>query len=308
MNKKKILLLYLAYPFCMASYFRHALEKRKDVELYTAGAYTGDFIPWAGGMRIPYKYVRTVDLPLPPSITRPTWESIKDRFEVKFDLVLAVDAGFHLSTKPDVPYAMVLTDPHVLGGWYDKGRPYADYVFNMQRYYFRDGDIHLPYCASPDHHYAVSGVEKIYDAALIGLHYEQRTALVGKLRSLGYNVLYELGLVYDEYREANNKATIALNWSSLMDINARFFEGMAMKQVLVTNRLPHIEELGYYENQHFLAFSTLDEAVSKVEWAIKNPLQAGIVALNGYQRVHRYDTYEHRVQKILETTGMIDGH
>jgi spore maturation protein CgeB len=305
---KRILLLGLHYPFALLSYFRHALEKRQDVELYTAGVFTNDYIPWNGGMRLPMRYVKPVDFPLPPSITRPTWKMIEDKFEVKFDLVLAVDAGFHLSTKPDVPYVMVLTDPHVLGGWYDKGRAYADFVFNMQRYYFRDGDIHLPYCASPDHHYAMSGVEKIYDAALVGLHYEQRTALVGRLRSLGYNVLYELGLVYDEYREANNKARIALNWSSLMDINARFFEGMAMKQVLVTNRLPHIDELHYYENQHYLGFDTLDEAVFKVEWALKNPEQAQAIALNGYQLVHQNDTYDHRIQTILETTGLINGH
>ena len=302
---KKILFLGLHYPFAILSYFRHALEKRPDVDLYTAGVFTNDEIPWNGGMRLPMKYVKNVDLPLPRSLTRPTWNMIRDRFDVDFDLVLSVDAGFHLSSKPDAPYAMVLTDPHVLGDWYEKGRPFADFVFNMQRYYMREGDIHLPYACSPDHHYPIFTPQKEYAAALIGLHYPQRDSLVGALRSMGYKVLYELGLIYDEYREANNKAHIALNWSSLYDINARFFEGMAMKQVVVANRLPHIDELGFEENRHYLGFSTLDEAVEKVVWTFQNYEQAQAIALNGYQLVNERHTYELRVEQILKDTGLL---
>src|SRR5512138_3223054 len=153
-----ILLLGLHYPFAILSYFRHALEKRKDVTLYTAGVFTNDWIPWNNGMHLPMKYVKPVDLPLPQSLTRPTWRMIKNKFEANFDLIICCDAGFHLADKPDVPYAMVLTDPHVLGEWYKRGRPFADWVFNMQRYYMQDGDIHLPYACSPDHHYAMSNI------------------------------------------------------------------------------------------------------------------------------------------------------
>lgn len=295
---KRVLLLYMAYPFAIASYFRHALEKRLDVELVTCGAYTGNQIPWNGGMRLPAKYVKSLDLPLPTSILNPTWEMISSKLGSDFDLVLNVDAGFHLSTKPSVPYAVVLTDPHVLGDWYARVRPLADRVYNMQRYYMAAGDTHLPYACSPDHHYAMS-VEKTYDASLIGLHYEQRDRLVNALRGAGRNVYYSIGEVYDEYREINNKAKIGLNWSTLYDINARTFEIMAMKQIPVMNRLPHLEELGFEENRHYLGFETVEEAVEKVRWALSHPDEANQIADIAHNHVHENHTYELRVEQIL---------
>lgn len=304
MTKIKIALGYLAYPFALASYFRHVLEKRQDVELFTFGVYTGDFIPWNGGMRIPIKYVKTVNLPLPQAITEPSWEMIKGKLSWKPDLVLCIDAGFHLSSKPDVPYATVLTDPHVLGDWYTRGNRIADFVFGMQRYYLKPNEILLPYCCSPDHHYAMSDVVKDYDASLIGLHYQQRDALVAALRGRGYKVLYDIGLIYDEYREQNNRAKVGLNWSSLFDINARTFEIMAMKQIPVMNRLPHLDELGFMENEHYLGFNDVNEGVEKVKWALENPEQAGAIAENAYQLVHKNHTYEQRVQQILDCINL----
>ncbi len=305
--KKRILLAYLAYPFAIASYFRHALEKRSDVELTTCGIFTGDYIPWAGGMRIPMRYVKNVDLKLPQSINSPSWEEISRKLNKDFDLVFNVDAGFHFKTKPSVPYAVIATDPHVLGDWYKKVRPLADYFFNMQYFYAEPNDIVLPYACSPDHHYAMSDIKKEYDASLIGLHYNNRTQLVEALRHKGYNVLYTIGLVWDEYRIENNKATIGLNWSSLQDINARIFEIMAMKRVPVINRLPFLDKLGFYENRHYLGFDSIQEAIEKVDWVLNNPEQAEFIANNAYNLVHNNHTYELRVEEILKTVGLTVG-
>lgn len=303
-RKTRVVFGYMAYPFAIASYFRHALEKRPDVELFTVGAYTGDSIPWGNGMRLAPKYVKTVDLPLPPTMNQPMWKLVENKLPWQPDLVIACDAGWHFMDKPNVPYAVIATDPHVLGEWYKSVRPKADYFFNMQRYYMRDGDIHLPYACSPDHHYALSNIEKDHDASLIGLHYEQRNQLVQALRSKGRKVIYDLGLVYDEYREENNRAKVGLNWSSLMDINARTFEIMAMKQIPVINRLPNLEELGLIEGQHYLGFDTVQEGVEKTEWALNNPDYASAIALQAHNLVHEKHTYEKRVQSILEAAGL----
>ena len=306
MNKKKIVLGYMAYPFAIASYFRHALEKRPDVELFAVGAYTGDTIPWNGGMRLPMKYVKPVDLPLPPSITKPHWNMIADKLPWDNpDLVLCVDAGFYINGLYDTrfPYAIVATDPHVLN--YDYQRGMSTHFFNMQRYYVKPGDVHLPYCMSPDHHYAMSNIEKDYDASLIGLHYTQRDQLVHALRMAGLKVMYEMGVVYDEYREQNNRARIGLNWSSLMDINARTFEIMAMRQVPLINRLPHLDELGLFEGRHYVGFDTVEEAVSQAKWILDNPDLSDTIANNAYQLVHESHTYGLRVEQILKTVGLL---
>lgn len=166
MDKIKVALSYKAYPLTMASYYRRALERRTDIELFTIGEFFGQNIPWAGGLTIPMKYPNVVDLPLPVGMTNPSWTQIKDLLPWNPDIVLGVDAGFHFSTKPNVPYAVVATDPHVLGGWYDKVRPIADYFFNMQTSYMQDGDHFIPYGFDPFCHYpetSTHGEDRLVD-------------------------------------------------------------------------------------------------------------------------------------------------
>ena len=297
----------MAYPFTLAHYFRHVLENMPDIELVTCGAYTGDHIPWGEGMTIPAKYVKSVDVPLPPTVTLPSWRVLERKTGSDFDAIINVDAGLHLHDKPsDIPYIVVGTDPHVFNdnGWYDAVRPNADYFFNMQRYYMRPGDYHLPYACSPDHHYAMSDVEKKYDASLIGLHYLERNELVNALRAHGVSVFYDIGQIWDEYRQINNESRVGLNWSSRMDINARTFEMMAMMQVPVINRLPHLEELGLLEGQHYLGFDTVQEGVEKVQWALAHPNQSSAIALSAHNLVHEKHTYKLRVKQIFDTIGL----
>ena len=315
MDKIRIAFGYLAYPFTMANYFRRALERRNDVELFTFGVFTGQWIPWAGGMAIPPKYPNQIDLPLPQELKTPKWKQIKEYLPWKPDLVLNVDAGFHLSTKPDVPYAVVATDPHVLGGWYENVRHMTDKFFNMQPSYVQDGDILLPYAFDPKCHYPMrfdenicypDGVPLKYDCSIIGLHYPQRDEWVRRLEALGIKVNYRIGDIYDEYREENNKAWIGLNWSSLQDVTARVFEICAMRLVPVLNRLPGLDALGFEENRHYLGFSTMDEAVSKVQWAIANRPQAEQIALEAYQFVNNQNmTWDNRVSQILHEMNLL---
>lgn len=302
MDKIKVVLAYKAFPLAMASYFRRALERRHDVELFTVGEFYGQYIPWGGGMTIPPKYPNQVDLPLPKGLDSPSWEMVERSLPWKPDLVLNVDAGFHFSTKPNAHYAVVATDPHCLGGWYRKVRGLADKFYNMQPFYMEEGDELLPYAFDPTVHFPMN-IEKEYDCSLVGLHYPMRDKWVEELRKLGYKVHYNLGSIYDEYREENNRARIGLNWSSLEDVTARVFEIMAMKLVPVLNRLQGLNDLGFEEDRHYLGFSSLGEAVEKVKWAMGNPDQSNQIALNAYQKVTREDwTYDARIRQILATS------
>lgn len=301
----KIAFLYLAYPFAIASYFRRALERMPSVELCTVGPFHGQSIPWDNGMTIPIKYLNQVDLPLPPFASSISWETIKNKLPWTPDLIINVDAGFHLSTKPDVPYYVVATDPHVLEmNWYSKVRPLVDKFFNMQSTYMQDGDIWLPYAFDPTCHYALDRTLE-YDCSIIGIHYPQRNEWVSRLRAKGVKVNYRIGDIYDEYREENNKAWIGLNWSSLEDVTARVFEIMAMELVPVLNRLPGLDVLGFEEGAHYLGFSSMDEAVEKVMWATHNREQAKQIAHNAHQFVHQQKmTYDTRVSRILAEFGV----
>jgi hypothetical protein len=303
MAKIKICLAHLVYPFTMCSYFWRALDRRDDVELWTTGAYTGSFIPWSGGIHLPAKYVRPVDFALPPNSNYPPWSVVKSQLPWKPDLVLQVDSNFHFKDKPDCLTATVAVDPHCLS--YDLPRSYSDKFFNMQKFYSKPGDIYLPYAFDPTVHFPDPNVTVDTDACLMGLHYETRTAWVNALRQRGHTVIYDIGHIYDEYREACCRATLGLNWSSLNDICARVFEMMAMKRVPVINRVPDLGAVGMVENEHFYGFSTLDEAIAKTEIALSNPKEAQEIAENAYRKVLNNDTWDARVQQILRECDLL---
>lgn len=307
MDRIRIAFGYLAYPFTMANYFIRALSRRNDIELFTFGMFTGQSIPWNGNMEIPLKYPNHVDLPLPKGMTTVPWNMIKNKLPWTPDLVLNVDAGFHFSTKPDVPHAVVATDPHVLGDWYAGVRKLADRFFNMQPAYMQDGDELLPYAFDPSCHFpTASESPKEFDCAIVGLHYPQRDEWVRRLRGHGVTVNYRIGDIYDEYREENCKAWIGLNWSSLEDVTARVFEICAMRLVPVFNRLPGLDALGFEDGRHYLGFSNMDEAVEKVLWAKSHPDQAKQIALEAYQFVHGQNMiWDNRVAQILHSMKLL---
>ena len=203
----KVLLLYIAYPLAMGTYFRRALERRTDVDLKVTGVYTGSWIPWMGGMELPQKYAKPIDIPLPfpPSIGEVNYDLVKAQLgNWKPDIIINVDAGLHWKYKPSEGYVVtVATDPHVLD--YSTPRSYSDKFFNMQKCYSKSGDVYLPYAYDPTVHYRTLETRKDTDAVLGGMPYENRVQWVNELRKRGVSVLFENRSVFDEYREMNNR-------------------------------------------------------------------------------------------------------
>lgn len=307
MQKLRVVLSGLIYPITMMHWFWRAFERRNDVELFVTGPFFGDWIPWNYGMSLPQKYVKVPDLPLPR-------QSAKMRNGVdpvlieaqlpenmrKPDLWVQVDAGWHLSRRPNAEVvAHVQTDPHCLKSSYSLPKSYSDYNFCMQTPYMEENEHYLPYAYDVEVHYQDKEAQKIYDACLIGLHYSDRDALVGRLRGLGYNVYYSIGEIYDDYRMYYNQSNLALNWSSLQDMPARAWEAFAMGNLLLTNRVPDMRTF-FMEGDHYLGFDTLDEAVEKAKWAIENPKKAQQIANAGHRKVNG-NSWDKRVQQLLET-------
>uniref|UniRef100_A0A6H1ZAP7 Putative glycosyltransferase n=1 Tax=viral metagenome TaxID=1070528 RepID=A0A6H1ZAP7_9ZZZZ len=206
--------------------------------------------------------------------------------------------------KPDCGIvATVATDAHVLS--YDVPRSYSDLMFNMHPHFAKPGDIPLPYAADTTCHFPEPDAEIDHDAVLIGLHYQQRDQWVAALRSRGMHVIYELGLVFDDYRQQVCRAPIGLNWSSSKDMNQRVFELMAMGRCPVIDRVPDLELVGLKEDVHYLGFDTLSEAVQKVEWALDNLNESQEIARRARKFVLANHTYQHRVNAILKKAGLL---
>jgi hypothetical protein len=281
------------------------LERRDDIELITVGPYTGTYIPWNGGMTLLPKYDKPPTHPLPADFIRAgkvspqIFTPFEDLHDV--DLWLEVDAGFYLDPKPQTGIvAHVATDPHALN--YDRQRQLADYFFNMQLEYSKNGDIYLPYAFDPTVHYPM-GVEKEYDVCMIGLHYQQRTELVNRLLKEGLKVYYSIGEIFDEYREIYNKSRVGINWSSLKDLNARAFELPAMGIPTVQNTVPDMKTF-FVPSDHYLEFSDMESAVKQVLWAIDNLLEAQEMADRAHRKV-RPHIYDARIEDILTRCRLI---
>jgi len=303
------------YPLSMASYWRRAFLRRDDIDLKTAGPYTGTFIPWGGGMNLLSKYA------VSPDIVTGGFEACNKlvpfasvAFQLgdwKPDLVIAVDAMCNWVSRPGVscPVITIGTDAHCLNQHYQHARSISDMFINMHNHYKMPGDYFLPYAFDPTVHYPVQE-EKTSDCACIGMAYPHRTKLVQALRAKGISVIYENGPVFDEYRTLQNQASIGINYSSELDLNARVFELMAMGMCPVVNNVPDMG-LFFTDGVDYVGFDTVEDAVYKVEMLLKTPqaiasigrqAKDGVweISSDGYP-VHSYDQ---RVCDLLKMVGM----
>jgi len=306
----KIVLSGVFYPLAMLRYFEGALQRRNDVELITVGPFTGSWIPWNGGMHLLPKYNKPPTCPLPkifitnkklPYIMLKTLHG--DKLE-DVDLWLNVDAGWYIdfSVRPEKGIvAHVATDPHCLNYTYQ--RKYADFFFNMQGSYMEQGDRYLPYAYDPTVHYPMD-IKKEYDVCLIGLQYEHRNWVMRKLINKGLKVFYEIGHIFDEYREINCKSRVGFNWSSLQDMNARVWELAAMRICAVQNTVQDMPRF-FTSGEDYLEFSSDVEAVEQIEKALADEDLREEIANNAYQKVTSGDnTWDDRVEQLLEEVGL----
>ena len=307
MNKTKILFSSIFFPLFMGRYFLESLLQRNDVDLISVGPFTGNWIPWKGGMNVSSHHIipPTISLPFKPNIGKISYPFVKAQLPDDWvpDIVLTVDAGLNWIDKPsDGVVVTVATDGHCLN--YDHARSISDKFFNMHYVYRKDGDLDLPYAYSSQFFYPMTDVEKDADAVLIGLPYDHRQQWVNELRSRSLKVLFENGPIFDEYRILNNHATMGLNWSSMQDLNCRAFEIMGMRLCPVMNRVPDLERLGFEEGRHYLGFDNLSGAIEKVMWAKEHSDEREMIANVAYQKVTQEGhTYDSRVKTILEECG-----
>ena len=300
----KIALVSTWYPMSISRYFERALKRRSDIELITVGPYTGQFIPWNGGMNLPAKYAIPPTHPLPSQfimsgkIHPNLLKNYADLNDV--DLWIEVDAGFYLDPRPaHGMVAHVASDPHALT--YDRQRQLADKFFCMQTPYMKDEDFYLPYAFDPTIHFPEDHTEKIYDACLVGLAYDHRVRLITVLSAMGLKIRHGIGDIFDEYRLAYNQSKIALSWSSLQDLPARVFEALGMGLPLVANRVPDMPTF-FVDGEHYLGFSDITEAIFQVNRLMRDEDLRHQIADAGHRKVQPH-TWDKRITQILSVCG-----
>jgi len=261
--RRKVGFSTIFYPVAMGRYLLEALRRRKDIEVFTAGPFTGNWIPWKGGMYLPPSYVFTPDFAVPfaqPPMLNYGDTRLKEKTQ-DVELWIEANAGLVTAGRPECKYVVVGTDPHVLD--YSAARKKADHFFSMQRAYRAEGDLWLPYGYDPVWHSptTIGVAAREYDASLIGLQYPQRIQLIQRLNGLGLKTFFDTGPAYEDAREVYHNTKVGLHWASLKDTAARVFEIMAFGIAPVLNRVPDLCQM-FKDGRDFYGFDNTEEAIA----------------------------------------------
>lgn len=296
----KVAVASMWYPISISRYFLKALQHMPDIEVVTVGPTSGSSIPWPGEFDFPdaalFPDFETGFNPQSAGEVVRIWQS--DYFD-DVDVWIDIDAGFFIDADlGSLPHIGICTDPHALD--YSRQREVWDVTFCMQKVYAKPDDVYLPYAYSEFDHYPEYAKET-YDVTVLGLQYTDRVLVAETLSSMGLSVYRRLGDIWDDYRRSICSAPICFTWSSKQDLIARVFEGLAMKRLVVTNRVPDLRRF-FREDMDLVAFSTHQEAVEKVLHYQDNPADALEIAERGFNQVQGH-TYTTRLHEVFEYIG-----
>lgn len=290
-----ILIHYRHFPVAMGRYFHWGFEDLGHT-VYSVGTYSAGKIPWGDSFYYPaYK--------MPPDYVLPDYDvslqEVIKKIDFKPDLVFQAGDTQYLTGPSPITNAVLATDPHAVD--YTERRRYADIFFNMQDFYKEEKDVWIPYAYSPYIHRFLGGNEQDkYDIVFSGLQYEHRLAAMLAFKKAGLKTRHMLGAIYDDYTELYNKSKIAFCYASKQDLPARFWEGLAMKRLVLTNRVPDLKKLDFVEGEDYVAFDTIEEAVEKALYYATHKQERESIAESGYLKV-RPHTYQQRCQQILSS-------
>ncbi len=277
----------------MGKWFHWAL---KDLghEVFSVGMYSGENIPWEGNHKYP-EYAFPPDYKIPDC----DWslDAVLRNIDFKPELIVQASDNSFLYGKSPCRNIVIGTDPHVID--YKQYLQYADDYYSMQNCYLEGYPFGkwLPYAYYSGLHKFTN--KKInYDVVFSGLQYEHRLQVLNRCKEKGVNVYIGLGDVYEKYVDIYNQGLMAFNYSSRNDLPARFWEGLAMKRCVVTNRVPDLQKLDCVEGRDYVGFSTVDEAVEKILYYKAHVEEAQKIADNGYEWVKPH-TYQKRCETFL---------
>jgi hypothetical protein len=105
----------------------------------------------------------------------------------------------------------------------------------------------------------------------------------------------------DEHAELLNSGHIVFHKSAHTEIGRRIFEGMALKRMVLTDRLSPATGLQnlFTEDKEIVFYDDFDDCVAKIEHYSGNPELRDSIAEAGYRKVISGHTINHRVAELI---------
>lgn len=308
---------YRHYPVSIARYVKWALEKQGHT-VWSAGPFSPT-IPW----RPELDYTEYVDVPNLelPDMNAVHVDMVLPYCPFKPDLILSVDAGFYLAgvKETGLPNAIVLTDPHALPEHYMLSTEHYSKIFCMQSYYSAPYLVdlqnnprpvwHMPYAFDSDRHFwtGTNFDHRSYDVCLIsGLLYPKRLQGLAAMESAGLTIFQDSGILYENMARAYNQAVISYVQSSEQDLPARFFEGLAMRNLVLVNKVPDLSTIpDLVEGEHYVTYEDTDDLVEKARYYSQHRDEAWAIASRGFAQAYiGGHTYTRRTAILLDACGL----
>ena len=274
-----------------------------------AGYFTGGSIPWPSAPDLS----RYADPPVIPVAEDQTLYNLIPLYQYACkqfgppDFVLEVDAGCFFKREEQIPCPLVTigSDPHALQ--YNIQREQSNIFFSMQKFYMKETDEWLPYAFDPDYHYWANLGNDEYDLCFIGvLSTEQRKRAMEYLSSR-FKCFIKTGILFEEANEIYNRSLVGFNLSSQQDLPMRFWEDLARRNLVITSRVPDLQELSCKEDVHYVAYSTPAELAEKVEFYRNHRNLADRISTAGWIWIHdNGHTYQDRAVRILRSLKLWD--
>lgn len=219
------------------------------------------------------------------------------------ELVIIADA--HL----DADAARGYECPVVVYGVDNHVRDYAqydvDHMFLAHGHGHRIGEEHVTWLpCGYDPRWFTPGKDwnaREFDAAMVGVQYGPRNELLYALLShfVGIRIAYGVGALYEDFAAAYQNARVSLVRSAAGDVAQRVWETAVMGCLVLKDANADDEALGLVDGKNCLTYTTPDEAVEKMRWALFEPDAAQKIARAG-QRWAKPGTWDERMKVIVE--------
>ena len=230
------------------------------------------------------------------------------------DLYLYVDSGSAWYfprglTELNCPTACYLIDVHVRPKDLLMQAMFFDYAFSAQRDFVevlrRAGHPQaywLPLACDPEihRHYDVPPRHDIGFVGATGGNYTRRRMLLERLAQRFTISDYRRSYTPSEMAEVYSASRLVFNCSLLHEVNMRVFEGPATGTLLLTDRIGNgLSEL-VVDGEHVVMYDDT-QLVDLAAQYLRDSAARERIARHGYEHIHAYHTYDHRVDTILDT-------
>jgi spore maturation protein CgeB len=128
-------------------------------------------------------------------------------------------------------------------------------------------------------------IEKRHDISFIGNIYGNRANILGKLK---YPVKVISNAFGNKHSIEVSRSKINLNFCTANGASDRVYKILAAKGFLLTDDWDNREQ-NFIDRKHCVIFTDIEDLNKKIDYYLKNPKKAELIASNGYKAVQKFN-------------------